>query len=381
MFSTRARMPVAPNAFSERCQALRVAGIALLDLAVSNPTAVGLFSDDSWLHLLSAANGAHYRPEPLGLLSARKAVAAVYEKQGLAVDAEQVVLCSSTSEAYAWLFTLLCDAGDSIAIPTPSYPLLDHLASFAQVRPRLYGIGYDGAYYIDVNSVRENLDASTRAIVLVSPNNPTGSFTRRPELEALETLGLPLISDEVFADFCLTSDPPGLRSVLQAKESLVFALGGLSKSSAWPQLKLAWIVVGGPPQLREPALARLELIADTFLSANTPVQEALPELLAIGLSRQAEVKRRLQTNLSAIEALTRGSAVSARPVQGGWSAVLSLPLTEPLDWATTLLEQERVLVQPGWFYDFADERLIVVSLLAPVAEFAEGLNRIVRRAG
>jgi hypothetical protein len=373
-------MPAAANAFSERCHAMRAAGIPILDLTISNPTAVGLFNDDSWLRCLSKADGARYRPEPFGLATARSAIADLYTAKGFPVDAAQVVLCSSTSEAYSWLFALLCDSGDSILIPTPSYPLLDHLASFAQVRPRLYGIGYDGAYYIDMNSVRTNLDSTTRTVVLVSPNNPTGSYTRREELEQLELLSLPLISDEVFADFCLSPTGPDLESVLEAKASLVFALGGLSKSFAWPQLKLAWIIVGGPKRLREEALVRLELIADTYLSANTLVQEALPELLAFGATRQAQVKRRLLANLSTIEPLARGSAMSARPAPGGWTAVLSLPLTEPLDWATTLLEQERVLVQPGWFYDFADERLIVVSLLTPEAEFAEGISRIVNRA-
>jgi len=360
---------------------MRMAGTRVLDLTISNPTAAGLFTDDSWLQHLSNPASAHYRPEPLGLESARSVIAALYTAKGFPVGVEQVVLCSSTSEAYSWLFTLLCDAGDSILIPTPSYPLLEHLSSFAQVRPRLYNIGYDGAHFIDIDSVRANRDSTTRAIVLVSPNNPTGSFTRREELQALQSFSLPLISDEVFADFRLGSAPPDLETVLESGDSLVFALGGLSKSFAWPQLKLAWIVVGGPARLREEALARLELIADTYLSANTPVQEALPELIAMGSSRQEQLKRRLLTNLSAIEPLTRGSALAARPVQGGWSAVLSLPLTEPVDWATTLLEEERVLVQPGWFYDFADERLIVVSLLTPEAAFVEGIGRIVNRTG
>ena len=381
VFSGRARIPADSNAFSARCQAIRAAGIRLLDLTVSNPTEVGLFADDSWLGLLGKGESSRYRPEPFGLPSARAAIAEDYAANGLHVHPSQIILCSSTSEAYSWVLTLLCDPGDSIMIPSPSYPLLDHLASFAQVRPKSYGIGYDGAYYIDLNSVRANLEPSTRAIVLISPNNPTGSFTRRQELLDLEALSLPLISDEVFADFCLQPAARDLKSALLAEHSLAFVLGGLSKSYGWPQLKLAWIVVHGPADLRREALSRLELIADTFLSANTPVQEALPELIAFGRDRKQRIQHRLLANWRALVRHTKGTVVTARPVQGGWSGVLSLPLTQPGGWANALLEREHVLVQPGWFYDFEDDRLIVVSLLTAEAEFAEGIARIVEAVG
>jgi alanine-synthesizing transaminase len=377
VYSARAPFPRGPNAFSARCQAIRNSGVIALDLTASNPTEVGLFADESWLRLLSKSESARYRPEPFGLASARAAVAEAYAARGLHVEPSQVILSSSTSEAYSWVFALLCDPGDSILTPAPSYPLLHHLASLAHVRPRTYGIGYDGAYFIDLDSVRANLEPSTRAIVLISPNNPTGSFTRSDELEALEALSLPIISDEVFADFCLQPKPPDIPSALLAKHSLVFALGGLSKAYGWPQLKLAWIVVHGPVEQRREALARLELIADTFLSVNTPVQEALADLVAFGRDRQQRISQRLLANWRTVERLTADSPVTARPVQGGWSSVLCLPLTEPGDWATALIEREHVLVQPGWFYDFDDDRLIVLSLLTPEADFTEGVTRIV----
>jgi alanine-synthesizing transaminase len=376
VYSARTRTSATVNAFTERHQLLRRAGVTLVDLTGTNPTQAGLFADDSWLALLANRASAYYRPEPFGLLSARTAVAKYYEHRGLAIDPSEVVLTSSTSEAYSWIFNLLCDCGDTILFPAPSYPLLEHLAAFSQLKPAKYSIGYDGAYYIDTDSVRRQIDARTKALVLISPNNPTGSFTRQTELQDLLSLGIPIISDEVFSDYCLTPPPPDLPSALLARSSLVFALGGLSKACAWPQLKLAWIIVGGDPSLREQALSRLEIVADSYLSPNTPVQVALPELLDFGAQRHAQVQQRLLRNLQTLASASRGSAVSARPVHGGWSAVLELPLTVSGDWAMVLLEQQHVVVQPGWFYDFADDRTIIVSLLTPEDEFEAGIRRL-----
>ena len=360
------------------CVAL--SGVRLLDLTGTNPTEAGLFEDDSWLALLANPEAARYQPEPFGLKSAREAVARYYARQGLKMDPLQVVLTGSTSEAYTWIFNLLCDSGEQILAPAPSYPLLDHLAAFADAQPVQYWIGYDGAHFIDLDSVRRQITPRTKALVLISPNNPTGSYTRLAEFEALLKLEMPIISDEVFCDYCLVTSPPDLKSALVAESSLVFALGGLSKTCAWPQLKLAWIVVGGHAPLREQALSRLEIIADCYLSPNTPVQVALPDLLEVGFRRQTQVQRRLLQNVQTAIRLTDGTPVSLRPVQGGWSAVLTLPLPTCGDWATMLLERQQLLVQPGWFYDFADDRIIVVSLLTEAAEFAEGMRRLIRCA-
>lgn len=377
MYSARTRVSATVNALTERLQSLRRAGVTLLDLTGTNPTQAGLFADDSWLALLTNRASAYYRPEPFGLLSARTAVAKYYTQRGLSVAPSEVVLTGSTSEAYTWIFNLLCDCGDKILFPAPSYPLLEHLAAFSALKPAKYSIGYDGAYYVDMDSVRRHIDARTKALVLVSPNNPTGSFTRQTELQDLLSLEIPIISDEVFSDYCLTPSPPDLPSALLARSSLVFALGGLSKACAWPQLKLAWIIIGGDSSLREQALSRLEIIADSYLSPNTPVQVALPELLDFGAQRHAQVQQRLRHNLQTLADVSGGSAVSARPAHGGWSAVLELPLTVSGDWAMVLLEQQRVVVQPGWFYDFADDRIIIVSLLTPPDEFEEGIKRLV----
>jgi hypothetical protein len=380
VFSWRTRLPAAINVLTERCRVLREAGVPLLDLTSSNPTEVGLFDDESWLVALSKAEGSHYRPEPFGLLSARQAVAEHYATIGLRIDPQQVVLCGSTSEAYSWIFKLLTDPGETILVPRPSYPLLEHLATFSDARTLQYTVGYDGAYYIDIDSVQKQVTRQTKALVLISPNNPTGSFTRRAELDALLQFDIPIISDEVFSDYCLMPSHPDLESSLVAESSLVFALGGLSKSCALPQLKLAWIVVGGKKNLREQALGRLELIADTFLSPNTPVQVALPELLDFGAQRHAQVKRRLLRNAATLRQLTENSAVNVWPAQGGWSAVLRLPLTVSEDWALLLLDELHVLVQPGWFYDFTDDRIVVVSLLTEESDFARGIERLVSRA-
>ncbi len=380
MFSSRTRSPAVINALTHRCRALREAGVPLFDLTPTNPTEVGLFDNDNWLPALSAVESAHYRPEPFGLLSARQAVTRYYATKGLHIDPRQVVLCGSTSEAYSWIFKLLTDPGESILIPRPSYPLLEHLASYSDARTAQYMIGYDGAYYIDIDSIKEQVSRQTKALVLISPNNPTGSFTRRAELDALLQLNIPIISDEVFSDYCLMASRPDLPSALVADTSLVFALGGLSKSCALPQLKLAWMVVGGQAELREQALIRLELIADTFLSPNTPVQVALPQLLDFGAQRHAQVKQRLHCNAATLRQLTANSAVDVLPAQGGWSAALKLPLTVSEDWALLLLEELHVLVQPGWFYDFTDDRIVVVSLLTRENDFAHGIERLVSRA-
>ena len=377
VYSSRARATVAVNAFTERCRALRAAGTELLDLTGTNPTEAGLFEDESWLRLLANPEAAHYKAEPFGLESARTAVAGYYARHGLTIDPGQVVLAGSTSEAYTWILNLLCDSGDQVLAPAPSYPLLEHLAAFAGAQLVQYSIGYDGAHFIDLASVRRHLTPRTKALVLISPNNPTGSYTRPAELDALLELGIPIISDEVFCDYCLMASTPDLPSALRADSSLVFTLGGLSKACAWPQLKLAWIVVGGDPKLREQALSRLEIIADCYLSPNTPVQVALPDLLDVGAQRRTRVQRRLQQNLQTAVRLTSGTPVTLRPVEGGWSAVLRLPLIASGDWAMTLLERKQLLVQPGWLYDFADDRIVVVSLLTREAEFEEGILRLV----
>jgi aspartate/methionine/tyrosine aminotransferase len=349
-----------------------------LDLTVSNPTDVGLFSDESWLTALAEPECAIYRPAPLGIESARRAVAEYFRQRGVLVEPEQIVLCASTSEAYSFLFKLLADPGDTILFPRPSYPLLEHLADLERVCLVNYAIRYDGAYYIDTDSVAQGISEACRAIVLISPNNPTGSCTSRSEYAALAELGMPIISDEVFADYPLESESGAIGTVLSDATNLVFALGGLSKLAGLPQLKLAWIVVGGPERLRREALERLELICDTFLSVNTPVQVALPRLLDMSGQRQEPILQRLRSNYATLRQRLSNTPVTLRTAQGGWSAVLQLPRLTSTDWALRLLTEARVLVQPGWFYDDPHEGIVVTSLLTPEKDLAEGLERLLK---
>lgn len=367
----------APNALAERLASLRAAGNRIIDLTGSNPTRVELASDESWLEALTDARSAHYEPEPFGLQTARQTIAELYCARGVPVESSEVVLCSSTSEAYSILFKLLADPGDCVLFPRPSYPLLEYLALLENVQLANYQIAYDGGYYIDLDSVRRAITPRCRAMVLVSPNNPTGSCVSDGELMALRQLDVPIISDEVFADYPIDSRLGRVTTVLGNATGLSFCLGGLSKSAALPQLKLAWIVVQGAPRLKAEALARLEVICDTYLSVNTPVQVALPTIIQAGRVRQEAIRSRLVRNEQRLKEVLKGTPISPRPVHAGWTCVLQLPRLSLSDWSIHLLDHAGVLVQPGWFYDDEHPGVVVVSLLTPERLFDEGLGRLV----
>ena len=360
----------------------RVEGHPLLDLTESNPTCAGIpYARDAILAALAAPGALVYEPASFGLAAAREAVARELSAQGPAVDASRVVLTASTSEAYAFLFKLLCDAGDEVLVPVPSYPLFEHLARLEGVRAVPYRLAYDGGWRVDVDSARAARTARTRAVVLVTPNNPTGSYVKRDELDALAALGLPLVSDEVFARYPLREDATRAASALEAGGApLVFALGGLSKLAALPQMKLAWIAVGGDDARAGEALARLEIVADAYLSVGAPVQHALPALLASRALAEGAIGERTRRNLAGVRAAVAGSAASVLDVEGGWYATLRVPATRPEQaWALTLLEEDGVHVHPGHFFDFEREAYLVVSLLTPPEVLREGVRRIVRR--
>ncbi|HKU39508.1 MAG TPA: pyridoxal phosphate-dependent aminotransferase, partial [Polyangiales bacterium] len=322
-----------------------------------------------------------YEPDPRGLPIARGAVAQHYAARGYAVDPDDVLICSGTSEAYGFLFKLLCDPGDEVLIPAPSYPLFDHLCKLEEVHTRAYPLHYDGEWHIGLGELREAIHERTRAILVVSPNNPTGSYLKQPELRALEALGLPIISDEVFADYPLRDDPTRVRSVLESEHVLSFALGGLSKQAGLPQWKIAWLAMHGPEALRREAKARLELVADTYLSVATPTQYALPELLRLSRDVRTAIHARLQRNLSALrQALGAAPAVRVLDVEGGFYATLRLPSTRSEEaWVLELLEHDSVHVQPGFFFDFPNEAYVVVSLLTAPDVFDAGVERLLRR--
>ncbi len=377
-FSERSAFDLARNELSEALTRVRSAGRRVLDLTESNPTRAALpYEAPAILGSLGARGVLVYEPASFGLVAAREAVAS-----HLGVAPGRVVLTASTSEAYAFLFKLLCDPGDEVLVPIPSYPLFEHLARLETVRPVPYRIAYDGAWHLDLDSVRTAVGPRTRAIVLVTPNNPTGSILKRGELAALAELGLPIVSDEVFAGYTLDArtEPPRASSALEAQGALVFALGGLSKLAALPQMKLAWTVVGGPDALAGAALARLEIIADAFLSIGAPVQHALPALLASRTGVTAEIVARTRDNLAFLRGALGGKATSVLDVEAGWYATLRVPGTRSEEqWTLVLLEQDGVYVHPGHFFDFESEAYLVASLLTPQAVFREGIERLVAR--
>ena len=388
MFSRRTSRELGRNALAVALEEARAGGAAVLDLTVSNPTTAQIPYDAAAITAaLADPRALVYAPEPLGIRSAREAAAAEASKAGVAVDPAHVMLTASTSEAYAFLMKLLCDPGDEVLVPAPSYPLFDLLAAFESVHLVPYRLAYDGAWHVDLDSARRAVGPRTRAVFVVSPNNPTGSFLKKSELAGLASLGLPIVSDEVFSDYALDDGATALslraRTALEDASALVFALGGLSKQAALPQMKLAWTCVGGPAAQVNEALARLELIGDSFLSAGTPVQVALPSLLASRARATEAIRARTRENLAALRAAVHGgSAATLLTVEGGWYATVRVPRTQREEaWAIDLVTKDGVYVHPGQFFGFEDEAFLVLSLLTPPDVFAEGARRLVRRVG
>lgn len=383
MFSARTSWDRTQNLIAARLEMLGRRGTPPIDLTVSNPADCGLAPDASWLRevLSSRALGA-YAPEPLGQVGARQALARDLTRLGAHLDPGQLVLSASTSEAYGWLFALLCDPGDSVLVPAPSYPLLPFLAELASVELRAFSLPEDPLGALDLGELAGVADETTRAVVLVSPANPTGWILGEPDQRRLDVLcaerDWALIVDEVFVEFPRRGCPA--RSVAARRpEALTFSLQGLSKSAGLPGWKLAWTAVLGPAPERDEALARLELIADTHLSAAAPAQHALPEILAGSTAWRGAVAVRLDQNARALrEARASDAAWDAMPSAGGWSAVVRLPQTADETEVCLALLEAGVQVQPGHFYDFPRGRWLVLSLLPHPARFAEGILRMSR---
>jgi alanine-synthesizing transaminase len=384
MFSRRTSWDLTPNRLAALLADQRRAGRELLDLTETNPTRAGFAPPAGLLDPLAGAAALRYDPQPAGLPTAREAVAADYARRGVGVDPASVVLTASSSEAYALLFKLLADPGDQVLVPRPSYPLFEYLAHLESVEAVPYALSYDGEWHLPAGAVESALTPRARAVVVVSPNNPTGSFLKRDEAAALAELcarrGLALVADEVFADYAFADDPRRAPSLAADGPALAFALGGLSKSCGLPQLKLGWIAASGPPPLRDAALARLEVVADTYLSVGTPVQVAAPVLLGRRAELQAPIAERVRSNLDALRSALGGSSATVLQTEGGWSAVLQVPATRSEeDWATALLQEDGVIVHPGFFFDFPREAYLVLSLLTPPSAFAEGAWRLRER--
>jgi len=389
MFSRRTGWNLSLNRYTQALARRRQSGRELLDLTASNPTSVGLtYSKRELSQALLGDEIFSYEPVAKGMLSAREAVAAYYAEKGTALDPEALLLTTSTSEAYSFVFRLLCDPGDAVLVPTPSYPLFDFLADLNDVKLESYELVYDHGWLIDFTSLAAALQRAQsggqrcRAVLVVHPNNPTGSFVKQQDQTELSRIcqahEMAIIADEVFLDYNLGAFSP--LTFAANRSCLTFALSGLSKISALPQMKVAWIAVSGPRQVKADALARLEVIADTFLSMNAPVQLAVPEMLQERRHLQPQLLRRIRENLSALDDHLASNKLCVRlNVEGGWYAVLRAPaLGSDEDLAISLLESTGVLLQPGHFYNFPSEGYLVASLITPPDVFANGITRTLK---
>ena len=395
-------MPSPPFTFSSRfdkwnLQANRLSllleekkkkGVQIFDLTASNPTTVGLaYPAEDILPALTQPQILQYEPEPRGLLSTRQAVAEYYRRRGAAVTLEQICLTASTSEAYTFLFKLLADPGQNILVPQPSYPLFDFLAGLEGMELLPYHLNYADSseeWRIDFESLTEAITSQTRALIWVNPNNPTGSFIKKSELAQLTRIcadqQLALIVDEVFSDYAFAAAPNRVGSLVNVSEVLTFVMSGLSKILGLPQMKLGWIIVNGPENLRRQAQEYLELIADTYLSVSTPIQRAAPQWLKLATPLQEQIHRRVRGNLLFLQ-----TQLDAHPTcrllrtEGGWYAILQGEVFIPEeDLILTLLEKDNVLVHPGYFFDFAREGFLIVSLLPQPEIFCEGVSRLLK---
>ena len=383
MFSRRTGWNLAPNRLTLAQQEAVRSGKKIIDLTLSNPTRAGIEYDESGiLNALRNPKALDYDPQPKGLLSARQAVAEYYASRSAQIDPESLVLTTSTSEGYSFVFRLLCEAGDEVLVCKPSYPLFEFLADLQDVKLVPYSLIYDHGWQIDFHSLEKACTKRTRAVVLVHPNNPTGSYVSDAERELLNALcrerNLALIVDEVFLDYALDTQPRA--SFVTNNDVLTFTLSGVSKISALPQMKFAWIAVSGPASQAQPAMQRLEIIADTYLSLNAPMQLAAPILLGQRNTVQPQLVRRVRENLAELDRqLARQKCSSRLEVQGGWYAVLRVPVTRSdEDFAIELLRRETVLVHPGHFYDFPTDGYIVLSLVTPEQPFSAGISALMQ---
>jgi alanine-synthesizing transaminase len=381
MFAERTNWNLKSNHLSEALAQHRAANKLLLDLTVSNPTECGfLYDRGSILQALANPASLSYNPEPKGMLSAREGIAEYYSAHGIAIPPENVILTTSTSEAYSFTFRILCSPGDQVLIPEPSYPLCSFLADIHDVKLVSYPLLYDHGWQIDFHALQQAVTPRTRGIIVVNPNNPTGHFCKADEIQKLNEVcsssRIAIIADEVFLDFHLeTKRPP---SFAANNTSLTFTMSGLSKIAGLPQMKAAWLLTSGPEELKAPALSRLEVIADTFLSTNTPIQLAIPRFLELRHGFQNQLMARIRRNLAKLDAqLAAQSSCSRLEVEGGWYTVLRVPVTRPdEDLAVELLNTQGIYVHPGHFYDFPADGYLIVSLITPAESFDEGIRRL-----
>jgi alanine-synthesizing transaminase len=380
MFASRTNWNLKPNRLAEALERHKSGGRRLLDLSASNPTECGFKYDaPAIMRSLCAPASLQYHPDPKGLKSARQAVSDYYPERGQRIAIDDLILTASTSEAYSFIFRLLCNPGDELLIPTPGYPLFDFLADVNDVRLVRYPLFYDHGWHIDMHALKQAITPRTRGIIVVHPNNPTGHFTGQEEIAELNQIcaanRMAIIADEVFLDFALGA---AQKSFVTNAGSLTFTMSGISKISGLPQMKFAWLAVSGPEETKREALARLEMIADTYLSLNAPIQLAAPVLLRQRAKFQQQLMARVRQNLAELDSQLAGkNNVGRLAVEGGWYAVLRIPATRSdEELAIDLLEKHDVYLHPGHFYDFPRDGYLVVSLITPEQDFHEGMGRI-----
>ncbi len=376
-----------PNQLALRLKTLRESGVEILDLSESNPTRCKFqYLNDQLLSSLAQPENLSYEPSSKGILTTRRAVQNYYREKNVSVDPEQIFLTASTSEAYSFLFRLLTSPGERILIPRPSYPLFDFLADLNDVQLDPYYLKYsERGWQIDMESLIRHTHPGTKAIILVHPNNPTGSFLKSEELNEIRKFAqeksLALISDEVFSDYAFLNDPNCSSSLATNQEVLTFTLSGISKVLGLPQMKLGWIVATGPKEILKPCIERLEFILDTYLSVNTPVQHALSFWFSLKNSIQNEIAGRIQKNrIFLLDQIGTSHPASCLKTEGGWYAIVRIPtvLSEE-EWVLEFLEKDHVYLHPGYFFDFEEEAYVVLSLLPHPETFKEGVSRILAR--
>jgi alanine-synthesizing transaminase len=385
VFSKRTDWHRSENALTKATEALKAeAGSALIDLTASNPTVLGIEYDTARLfQALAHRDALTYRPRPFGLEASRHAVAKYYARRGVEISADRIVLVATTSEAYTFLFRLLANPGDTIAVPRPSYPLFQFLADLSDVQLSPYHLRYgDEGWRLDFDSLEEAVDSLTRAIITVTPNNPTGTCLEKKERAHLTSIAKAhesaLLSDEVFLDYLDVPERFKDRTLIGGPDVLSFSMSGISKVAGLPQMKVSWIAVSGPDDLVKEAMARLEIIADTFLSVSTPVMRAIPDILDAAEPWQAKLRARIAENRRTLEAMVAGPC-TLRKSEGGWYAMIDVPaVKEDETWALEILEKEKVLIHPGYLFDVEEPSVLVASLIMAPEVFAEGMKRVLR---
>ncbi|OGX25781.1 MAG: hypothetical protein A3D10_03750 [Omnitrophica WOR_2 bacterium RIFCSPHIGHO2_02_FULL_48_11] len=390
-FAKRTDWEMTQNELISQLDEARKSGKDIIDLTESNPTRCQFsYPKEKILKKLSAAQNILYDPSPRGNLSARQAIAQYYKNKHWNVSPGQIFLSASTSEAYTFLFRLLTNPGERVLFPRPSYPLFEFLVGLNDIKMDTYPLVYHhrnglGQWSLDLDALRQEIQSTTKAIVLVNPNNPTGSFIKKHELEELNKIcaeyNIALISDEVFMDYSFQKNNSKAVSLVENHKVLTFTMGGLSKTLALPQMKLSWIIVNGPEQIVSQASERLEIILDTYLSVNTPVQNALDEWLALQPEINKNILDRVMANRQfLVEQIRDFPACEFLEAEGGWYAIIQLPPERTEEtWILDFLNEDHVFVHPGYFFDFLEEPYIVVSLLPPVGQFQTGIRRVLMR--